>query len=309
MSTHQRVASDVPQGPRAAGRRCRARQQSDRRHGPQWRHPGCGQSRAKSSSHVLLDGAPDALLDLYDRQRRTVAIEFVQEQSIANKKRLEARDPEARRRNLDELRAIAADPERARQFLLRTSMIASQRRAAALDTGRGLTMTALPSNATAIDAAVPGGTRTRFAGGRRHAARLSRALPRRARRAWEPQIGAFVHAQSRRGARAAADAATARWRAGKPLSPIDGMPVGIKDIIETVDMPTEMGSPLFAGWRSERDAACVSALREAGAVIVGKTVTTEFAATEPRGTRNPLGPRRARPAARAAARPRRSAAA
>ena len=52
-------------------------------------------------------------------------------------------------------------------------------------------------------------------------------------------------------------------------------------------MPTEMGSPLFAGWRSEKDAACVRALRDAGAVIVGKTVTTEFAASEPRGTRNP----------------------
>ncbi len=63
--------------------------------------------------------------------------------------------------------------------------------------------------------------------------------------------------------------------------------MGIKDIIETADMPTEMGSPLFAGWRSEKDAACVSALRQAGAVILGKTVTTEFAATEPRGTRNP----------------------
>ena len=65
------------------------------------------------------------------------------------------------------------------------------------------------------------------------------------------------------------------------------MPVGIKDIIETVDMPTEMGSPLFAGWRSEKDAASVRALRDAGAVIIGKTVTTEFAASEPRGTRNP----------------------
>ena len=52
----------------------------------------------------MLDGAPDRLLDLYDLQRRTVAIEFVQEQSIANKKRLEARDPEVRKRNLDELR-------------------------------------------------------------------------------------------------------------------------------------------------------------------------------------------------------------
>src|SRR5438445_13235632 len=57
-------------------------------------------------------------------------------------------------------------------------------------------------------------------------------------------------------------------------------------------MPTQMGSPLFAGWRGERDAAAVYALREAGAVIVGKTVTTEFAATHPRGTRNPHDPRR-----------------
>jgi 3-(3-hydroxy-phenyl)propionate hydroxylase len=80
-------------------------------------------------ARVLLDAAPERLLDLYDLQRRTVAVEFVQEQSIANKKRLEASDPKTRQRNLDELRETAADPERARQFLLRTSMIASQRRA------------------------------------------------------------------------------------------------------------------------------------------------------------------------------------
>jgi Asp-tRNA(Asn)/Glu-tRNA(Gln) amidotransferase A subunit family amidase len=65
------------------------------------------------------------------------------------------------------------------------------------------------------------------------------------------------------------------------------MPVGIKDVIETADMPTQSGSPLFEGFRSERDGASVVALREAGAVIVGKTVTTEFAWTEPRGTKNP----------------------
>ena len=81
---------------------------------------------------VLLDGAPERLLDLYSLKRRTVAIEFVQEQSIANKKRLEERDPEVRKRNLDELSAIAADKESTRAFLLRTSMIASQRRAAAI---------------------------------------------------------------------------------------------------------------------------------------------------------------------------------
>src|SRR5262245_42426064 len=81
---------------------------------------------------VLLEGASEQLLELYNVQRRTVAIEFVQEQSIANKKRLEASDPEVRRRNLDELRQMAADQVRARAFLLRTAMIASQRRAAAL---------------------------------------------------------------------------------------------------------------------------------------------------------------------------------
>ncbi|MGE3245582.1 MAG: amidase [Beijerinckiaceae bacterium] len=88
-------------------------------------------------------------------------------------------------------------------------------------------------------------------------------------------------------ARTAADASSARWREGKPLSPIDGMPIGVKDVIETRDMPTGMGSPLFDGWRSDRDSASVRALREAGAVIVGKTVTTEFAASEPGPTRNP----------------------
>jgi 3-(3-hydroxy-phenyl)propionate hydroxylase len=87
---------------------------------------------AEKLARVLLEGAPDRLLDLYDLQRRTVATEFVQQQSIENKKRLEAHDPEARRRNLDELRAMSEDPVRARQFLLRTAMIAMQRRAAAI---------------------------------------------------------------------------------------------------------------------------------------------------------------------------------
>ena len=103
---------------------------------------------------------------------------------------------------------------------------------------------------------------------------------------FEPRIGAFV-CTNLPAARKAAESSTERWRAGRPLSPIDGMPIGIKDVIETYDMPTEMGSPLFSDWRSEKDAASVRALREAGAVILGKTVTTEFAASEPRGTRNP----------------------
>lgn len=109
--------------------------------------------------------------------------------------------------------------------------------------------------------------------------------------AHEPRIGAFVETNLD-GARAAADAAGERWKAREILSPIDGMPVGIKDIMETCDMVTEQGSPLFAGWRGKRDSAAVAALREAGAVILGKTVTTEFAATHPRGTRNPWDPER-----------------
>ncbi len=104
--------------------------------------------------------------------------------------------------------------------------------------------------------------------------------------ALDPQVGAFV-AMNLPAARTAADAATERWRTGKTLSLVDGMPIGIKDIMETADMVTEQGSPLFVGWRGRRDAAAVAALREAGAVIVGKTVTTEFASTHPRGTRNP----------------------
>ena len=102
----------------------------------------------------------------------------------------------------------------------------------------------------------------------------------------ESKIGAFV-AMNVEAAREAADRATERLKVGKPLSTIDGMPVGIKDIMETADMPTEQGSPLFVGCQTGRDAAAVAALREAGAVVLGKTVTTEFAATEPRGTRNP----------------------
>jgi 3-(3-hydroxy-phenyl)propionate hydroxylase len=72
----------------------------------------------------------DSLLDLYTRQRRGVAIEFVQTISIRNKRLLEERDPDIRKERLDEIRAIAADPEKAHDYLLRTSMIASVRRAA-----------------------------------------------------------------------------------------------------------------------------------------------------------------------------------
>ena len=104
--------------------------------------------------------------------------------------------------------------------------------------------------------------------------------------ALEGDIGAFV-ATDFDGARTAAAASTTRWKDGKPLSLVDGMPLCIKDIMETASMSTEQGSDLFVGWRGNRDSAAVAALREAGAVIVAKAVTTEFAAQPARGTRNP----------------------
>ena len=76
-----------------------------------------------------------------------------------------------------------------------------------------------------------------------------------------------------------------------PLSgTLHGLPMGIKDIIDTVDMPTAWGSSIYTGHRPARDAGCVAALRRSGAVIAGKTVTTEFACTDPPPTRNPWNP-------------------
>ncbi len=74
---------------------------------------------------------------------------------------------------------------------------------------------------------------------------------------------------------------------GKPIGPLHGVPVAIKDIFDTTDMPTEYGSVLHAGRTPSRDATVVSLLRAAGAVIMGKTVTTEFAYFSPGKTRNP----------------------
>ncbi|MBM3503567.1 MAG: amidase [Alphaproteobacteria bacterium] len=93
-------------------------------------------------------------------------------------------------------------------------------------------------------------------------------------------------------ARKAADEATARYRAGKPRSMLDGCPVGIKDMINTKDLPTQMNSPLYKGWQAPVDAACVQALRSAGAIILGKTVTTEFACGHTNAARNPHDPAR-----------------
>ena len=70
-------------------------------------------------------------------------------------------------------------------------------------------------------------------------------------------------------------------------SPLHGVPFAVKDIIDTADLPTEYGSPIFAGHRPDRDAVCVARMRDAGAVVLGKTVTTEFATFTPGKTRNP----------------------
>ena len=103
----------------------------------------------------------------------------------------------------------------------------------------------------------------------------------------EPQVRAFAYINIE-GARRAADASSERYRRAQPLSPVDGCPVAFKDTIETADMPTQQNSEMFAGWMSHRDAACVWALRQQGAVILGKTQVPELALGNPPPTRNPF---------------------
>ncbi|WP_459618045.1 amidase [Bordetella sp. 2513F-2] len=107
----------------------------------------------------------------------------------------------------------------------------------------------------------------------------------------EPEVRAWV-VLNEEGARTAALASDERYRAGRPLSQIDGMPVGIKDLIETKDMPTQMGSPAYAGSFPKRDSALVRALRDAGAIILGKTVTTALGFLDPGPTTNAFDPAR-----------------
>src|SRR4051812_42403752 len=80
----------------------------------------------------------------------------------------------------------------------------------------------------------------------------------------------------------------AEWPATKaPRAPLSGVPVGVKDIFDTHDMPTAYGSPIYKGYRPRADAAAVALTRRAGGTVMGKTVTAEFATFVPRGTRNP----------------------
>lgn len=102
----------------------------------------------------------------------------------------------------------------------------------------------------------------------------------------EEAIGAWAHLDPEL-ALAQARAADARLQAGKSVGSLHGVPIAVKDIFDTADLPTENGSPVFTRRCPEQDAACVALLRAGGAVILGKTVTTELALLTPAKTRNP----------------------
>ena len=102
----------------------------------------------------------------------------------------------------------------------------------------------------------------------------------------EPQIKAFVRLDFE-GARQQADASATRWQRGQPLSAVDGLPVGIKDCFDIAGWPTEVNSALFRDHVAEIDAAHVDALRAGGAVVLGKTTTTELTMASPAPTLNP----------------------
>ena len=103
----------------------------------------------------------------------------------------------------------------------------------------------------------------------------------------EHEVKAFVTLKIET-ARQQADESTQRWMEGRQLSVIDGMPIGIKDLIETFDMPTQMGCEAYNGYSPGNDNALVWALREAGCIVIGKTVTAELGGAHPGPTKNPF---------------------
>jgi Asp-tRNA(Asn)/Glu-tRNA(Gln) amidotransferase A subunit family amidase len=105
----------------------------------------------------------------------------------------------------------------------------------------------------------------------------------------EPQVGAWIHLDEEYALRQAKTLDEHR-ASGRPLGRLHGLPVGLKDIIDTDDMPTEDGTVLHAGRQPVSDATLVARLRAAGAVIMGKTVTAELASMHPGKTRNPWNP-------------------
>lgn len=102
------------------------------------------------------------------------------------------------------------------------------------------------------------------------------ALAREAIAAQEPRIGALVH--------------LANEAAVPERGPLAGIAVGVKDIIDTADMPTQMGSPIYAGWRPKADAAIVARLKSLGGVALAKTTSSPFAGLDPTATVNPHDP-------------------
>jgi len=105
-------------------------------------------------------------------------------------------------------------------------------------------------------------------------------------RALEPEVLAWAHVDAD-GALAAARERDAEAKAGRPRGPLHGVPVGIKDIFDVAGMPTTAGAREFAHTRPTRDSGAVARLRTAGAVILGKTHTTQFAYRDPSPARNP----------------------
>jgi Asp-tRNA(Asn)/Glu-tRNA(Gln) amidotransferase A subunit family amidase len=127
--------------------------------------------------------------------------------------------------------------------------------------------------------------RDRLAGGALRAVELAEAcLEQTARR--EPEVGAWIHLD-RDYVLQQARALDNHRSHGRPIGPLHGLPVGLKDVIDTAGMPTENGTPLDAGRTPSKDAYVVKRLKQAGAVIMGKTVTTELMLRHPGKTRNP----------------------
>ena len=172
-----------------------------------------GANLSDKLARILLDGAPDRLLDIYDRQRRTVAVEFVQEQSIANKKRLEASDPEVRKRTSTICARWRPIRSARGNSCCASSMIASQRRADCARTGGR--MTVLAPEQTSRPTLRPFLAATKqFAAGTSDAAGFPRSLPGRIR---QPREGSrrLRHAST---SKAPAPRPTRRPRAGRPAS-------------------------------------------------------------------------------------------
>jgi Asp-tRNA(Asn)/Glu-tRNA(Gln) amidotransferase A subunit family amidase len=104
--------------------------------------------------------------------------------------------------------------------------------------------------------------------------------------ALEPKLSAFAYLDPN-AALVAAERVDQTRAAGLAPGPLQGLPVAVKDIIDTADMPTEFGAEIFAGRRPDRDAVIVRRLRAAGAIVIGKTVTSQYALFVPGPTRNP----------------------